>query len=197
MENLKYPNDARIITKTALDSGFVIGCESNAQPIQFPYSLFGGGGGTIQIATLWGELATGVAEGNLAVGLTKRLLNQSNDPHNLILALADSNFTLGAGLYFVLGSCPSMFAAVSGTARTRIHILDSYDDSILLNGSGGAVLSTTYAQESLSIMNFLSLEEETDCYLGHYSSHVQANGTGIPTNNGNPEIYSQITIVKL
>jgi hypothetical protein len=197
MENLKYPNDARIITKSALDSGLIIGCETNGQPIQFPYSLFGGGGGAIQIATLWGELATSIPEGNLAVGITKRLLNQSNDLNNLILSLADSVFTLGAGLYFVLGSCPSAFTGGSGQRVSRIYLLDNYDDSILLEGSGGACLSTTYAQETLILVRFLSLEEETDCYLAHYSSHLTTNGTGIPTGDGNPEVYSQITLCKL
>jgi len=197
MEDLKYPDDGRIVTKIALDSGLIIGCETNGQPIQFPYSLFGGGGGAIQIATLWGELATGVAEGNLSVGITKRLLNQYNDPHSLIPSLSDSIFTLGAGTYFLLGNCPSAFTGGSGQRTSRVYLLDDYDDSILLEGSGGACLSTTYAQESLMIFNFLSIEEETGCYLGHYSSHAQTNGMGIPTGDGNPEIYSQVAIAKL
>jgi hypothetical protein len=197
MENLRYPNDARIITKSALDSGLIIGCEANGQPIKYPHSLFGGGSGAIQIATIWGELAASTPEGNLSVGLTKRLLNQSQDPHGLVLSLSDSVFTLGAGLYFVLGSCPSAFTGGSGQRVSRIYILDDSDDSILIEGSGGACLSTTYAQESLFLMNFLSIEEETGCYLSHYSSHATTNGTGIPTGDGNPEIYSQVSVCKL
>jgi hypothetical protein len=197
MEKLRYPNDPRITTKTSIDSGNIIGVENNGQPIQFPYSLFLGSGGDLRIATIWGELASGVSEGDLSLGITKRLLNESQDPHNLILTLSDSIFTLGAGTYLIGAFVPNFFSGGAGQRKAKLYLLDDSDDSILIIGASSAVSASTYAQSSLELCQLLVLDTEKACYLGHYSSSIQTFGTGLPTGDGNPEVYSQVALFKM
>jgi hypothetical protein len=197
MENLKYPGDARIVTKTALDSGVIVGVEENGQPVAFPYSLFGVGGGGSLIATLWGQLATGIYEGALAGGINKRLLNQSQDPNNLIISLSDSVFALAAGTYFIFAQVPHTVSGVGANRTGRIYLLDDSDDSVLIEGTSSATGGTSTFQVHLHLMQFLVLTQETACYLGHYSTDAVSGGMGWPANDGNPEIYSQISIWRL
>jgi hypothetical protein len=197
MENLKYPDDARIVTKTALDSGLIVGVEANGQPLAFPYSLFGAGGGGSVIATLWGQMATGTSEGNLVGGINKRLLNQSQDPNNLIVSLADSVFSLAAGTYFIFAQVPVAVSGVGTNKVSRIYLLDDGDDSILVEGTSSSASGASHTQVPLHLMQFLSLAQETACYLGHYSNQPFTDGMGWPTGDGNPEIYSQVSIWRL
>lgn len=107
--------------------------------------------------------------------------------------LNDPVITLQPGVYFIYAR-----SACLAAARTRVRINVDGGTSYLVGASMWEEDNASIpSQGDAIILTMLSITEETDIKLEHYTQNGQATfGFGFASNTGFSEVYSQVTIVK-
>ncbi|MGB1287428.1 MAG: hypothetical protein ACPG7F_12895 [Aggregatilineales bacterium] len=154
----------------------------------------GGGGGSVSVAIIeHHEASNGHAGGTSATTWNTRPITRiASDPDSIVtIDTANDDFTPDSGNYLIIVSA-SLFA--SGFGRLRLYNVTG--TSVEFQGVNSRPASTDSNTDSLT--GYLVANGTDEFRVEHYSSAAKAvDGLGDAANNGDEEIYMQITLIKI
>ena len=134
---------------------------------------------------------SGVPAGSAVVGYQIRSLNTSvyNTISGVILNTSSNIMTIPLGIYHIKASSPTYSATHN---RVRLYNISDSTGSLL-----GTASWSQNSQTDSVIDDILTLNSAKNFRLDHYCDGGHStNGLGQPSNSGEIEIYSKITIIK-
>lgn len=135
------------------------------------------------------EQATGVSTGNNLNGLNIRALNTVRSNTVTGASLASSQITLPSGTYRINGSSPFF-----NGDQHRVYFYNVTDAAIVSLGTsenaGSAFTTRSIVRGKFTIASTKVFE------LRHWMPVAQTRGLGDPVNDGQPEVYAEIEIIR-
>lgn len=122
-----------------------------------------------------------------------------SDPDGIV-SVSSPQFTLGAGVYLIV--CEGEFSPTSNTSVvTRSRLYNVTNAAVVAQGpnSRSTYVATegVYMTCSVPVSAFVTLAGTTVFEYQTYAANLIGLGTGQAVTNGQPEVYSTITIMKL
>jgi len=148
-----------------------------------------GGGGSSGILIVRQEEAANTGGGASIVGTQIRDLNIVNLNTLTGASLSSKQITLAAGTYDV-----DAFAAGHSVSNHRISLFNVTDTSIEALGMSGGFLTGIATGDLVRLSGRFTIAATKVFELRHFTSAVKGNGLGVVVNDGNVEIYVQVTI---
>jgi len=154
-------------------------------------SASNGTSGAISIATYQDQKASGTAGGSSVTGVQTRTINTEVSDVDNIATLSANAITPIAGRYLVIATSPA-----NRSNDHRIYLHDGTSNVLqgvnAYNGGGYIV------QTSSTIWGYISTAGSTAYTIEHEINRYQAtNGLGQAVTDGNSEIYTQVTLIRL
>ena len=145
-------------------------------------------------AKLTQEHATTVGGGStVATTWNKRTLNTEVDPDSIVTLEVDNTFTLTTGRYRVWGSS---VVISPNRARARIYNVTDASTAILGDSSYGNPPSAPAVKSF--VVGIITVVGTKNFRFEHYTEQAfAAQGMGVASSDGEPEVYAQLEIEKL
>lgn len=155
----------------------------------------GGTGNPISVAVICDEKSATTDGGSSSShngAWTKRDLNTELSDPDSIVSIASDQFTLGAGTYLINWSSPMYVAN-----RHQSRLYDVTGGTVLESGSSEYnVSSSTVCTRSFG-SRIHTITTNNVYEIQHQTSNTRADGLGVESNMGIPNIYTLVTIYKL
>lgn len=150
---------------------------------------------TLKVATLSDQKANGTDGGTATGGgRQKRVLNTKADPDSIV-TLSANNFTPIAGTYLIIARAPAQ-----DVGRHRIYLYNETAAADVADcaGSNGYTAGGGWAQTDSAIVGFFTANGTDAFSIQHYlENNISAIGLGNSVDDGNPEIYTTVRLIKI
>ena len=113
------------------------------------------------------------------------------DPDNIV-SVANNQFTLQAGSYYIEASAPCYH-----TGRTQARLYNATDSSVVQYGTNAYASNTTNAQIRSTVFARVTITAGTTFEIQHRAQVAQANtGFGVDNDFGGTSIFTIVKIFK-
>ena len=189
--NLILPSEANITTVAGDEAEFIEYAAGDWRCIN--YSKASGSAITgLPYMHVRDEKPSGTTGGASVVGSNTRTLNTVLTNTIAGASLSSNQITLPAGTYKVYASAPAYSAE---DHRLILYNATDTANEILGTGEYARTLYTVSNRSFVSGLVIITASEVFD--LRHIMAAVNANGLGIASNDGNVEVYAQISIERI
>lgn len=145
-----------------------------------------------RFATIKDEQLSGVVGGtSVATAWQTRRLNKLEDPTGFV-TMGTNQFTLQAGEYFIEVDAPAGYVD-----RHKARLRNITDGTTALVGTSEYHNATYGVVGSSKIKGRVVISAPKAFEIQHYTTLSNANGLGIATSSGEPEVYTTVKITKV